>query len=126
MNRRWKLCFFGALLLGAMTPSTIALAQYPGADSFIWQKPHQTHPHLYGPNGSDPAPQFRRPSQSTSSEYSSEQIRVFANRVNNQLNGSPNRERMMLHMCSGNGDSVFRSKGFSPANIVVFKQELGC
>jgi hypothetical protein len=124
MNQRQQFCFFGVLFLGAMSLSGVALAQF-APDPFFYRKPEQIRPDLYGPNGSDPAPRFRS-SPSSSSQFSSKQVREFANRFNNQLSASPRKQITLKYICSGNGDSVFQSRGFSPTDIAIFKNELGC
>jgi hypothetical protein len=126
MNKSWKFYLFGALFLGAMVPSNIALAQYPGSGAYYWRKPRQTQPRLYGPNGSDPAPQFRQSSPSSNSQHSVEYVRELANALSNKLNDHPNREGMLMNVCNGNTDPYLRSQGFSPVNMLVFKKELGC
>jgi hypothetical protein len=69
MNQRQQLCFFGVLFLGAMSLSDVASAQF-APDPFFYRKPEQIRPDLYGPNGSDPAPRFRSPNNSSSTPSS--------------------------------------------------------
>jgi hypothetical protein len=130
MSQRQNFCFCGFVLMGAMSLCEVAQAQIPytAPPALYWRKPEHIRPDLYGPNGSDPAPRFRSsdPSSSSTSEFSPEQVREFASKLNNQLNASPRKESKLRYICSGSGDSIFRSKGFSASDIVIFKNELGC
>jgi hypothetical protein len=130
MSQRQNFCFCGAMLLSTMSLCDVAQAQFPYAPppAIDYLKPEQIKPDTYGPNGSDPAPRFRSsdPSSSSTSEFSPEQVREFASKLNNQLNASPRKESQLRYICSGSGDSIFRSKGFSASDIVIFKNELGC
>jgi hypothetical protein len=119
MNKIKK--YFSAFVIfwGAANLSQIALAQY-------WvpiQPPVPRHDTMF--------PRRNRsnnniPSSSSTSKFTSEQVREFANRFNSQLSASPRKQEMLNNICSGNGDSVFQSRGFSPSDIVIFKNQLGC
>lgn len=103
---------------GATNLSQISVAQY----HVPMQPPVPRHDTMF-PRRNHSADQNQG---SDTSGFSLEQVREFANDVNAQLNGSPRKEEQLRYICSGNGDSVFRSKGFSSRNIVIFKNELGC
>jgi hypothetical protein len=62
MSQRHPSYIFGVLFLGVMSLCDAAKAQYPYAPppAIDYLKPEQIRPDLYGPNGSDPAPRFRR------------------------------------------------------------------
>jgi hypothetical protein len=84
---------------GAYTPSTSPYS-YPAPPAIDYQKPEQIRPDLYGPNGSDPASQFRpsnpsSPPVNTTRTYSEEKC-VAANlsQLSQGLNGNNFMARM--------------------------------
>jgi hypothetical protein len=119
MNKLKQSFSLAVLFWGATNLSQVSLAQY-------WvpiQPPVPSHDIMF--------PRRNRsnnniPSSSPTSQFTPEQVREFANRLNQQLSTSPRRQEMLENICSGNGDSVFQSRGFSPSDIAIFKSELGC
>jgi hypothetical protein len=117
MNKHYKCYGVGVLLLGVMSLCDVAQAQYaPPAIDYL--KPEQIRPDLYGPNGSDPAPQFRSPSQSSPPTSQSTPEPIDQSSIN-----APSQKKGALgYLCGRGGEQLFQSRGFGPISIAIFKQ----
>jgi hypothetical protein len=118
MSKHYQFYGVGILLLGTMTLCDVAQAQYPPPPAIDYLKPEQIRPDLYGPNGSDPAPRFRSPSQSSPSTSQSTPESIDQS----SINAPPQKKGALGYLCDRGGEQLFQSRGFGPISIAIFKQ----